>query len=218
MIRKFLLLLCIVVAAKGNAQTLIPFEFISEEENRFIKENDSCKFYASSGDSSDVVSLNEEANYYKLLNKAKKVIAEGSYIAEGEKYLQTGKWIERYDNGKPKITGCYRRNKPIGTWQEFHPSGKVKIIANYALIINERGSTTYCLSGSWQEYYPDGKLKVNGYYSSTEMKAADTITVDDPITDQKVMKISARSEYNPVKVGTWEYYTETGELDKTEEF
>src|SRR4051812_38832184 len=112
MTRRILLLCMVLFSIKGSGQTLIPFEFISEEENHLISENDSVKFYVSAGDSSQIVCLNEEGLSYKLMNKAKVVLAEGSFIIEGEKYLQTGKWIERYDNGKTKVTGCYRRNKP----------------------------------------------------------------------------------------------------------
>ncbi|MCW3123809.1 MAG: hypothetical protein JWQ38_3301, partial [Flavipsychrobacter sp.] len=71
-----LLALCLTTI-HATAQALIPFEFISEEENRFIKENDSCRFYAAIGDS-NIVSLNEEGFYYKLLDKAQKVLAEGA--------------------------------------------------------------------------------------------------------------------------------------------
>src|ERR1017187_5667090 len=146
MITRFILFLTLfLIAGQLNAQQLIPFEYTSEEENTLIKENDSFKYYVSSGDTSNIVGLSEENNFYKLLNKSRKVIAEGSYIMDGEKYLQTGKWIERFDNGKVKLTGAYRRNKPIGTWQEFYNTGKVKTIYNFAIVVNERGLTNYCL-------------------------------------------------------------------------
>ena len=219
MSRIIIFLFCVVLtAARAQGQTLIPFEFTSEEDNRFVKENDSCRCYVSSGDSSMTVCLNEENLFYKLVNHAQKTVAEGSYILEGEKYLQTGKWIEKYDNGRPKIVGCYRRNKPIGTWQEFYANGKVKTIYNYTIMVNEKGSTSFCLSGTWQEFYPDGKVKVNGYYLASETKVTDTLIVEDPITEQKVMKLTARTECKPVKTGTWEYYNENGELDKKDEF
>lgn len=205
------------ITIKGHTQELISFEFASEEENRFLRENDSCKFYIASSDTALIVSLNEEASYYKLINKAEKVVAEGGYILENDKYLQAGKWTERYDNGKIKLTGYYRRNKPIGTWQSFYPTGKLKAVYNYTIIVNEKGGTNYCLSGTWQEYYPDGKLKVNGVYIASEAKATDTIEVEDPVTDQKILKVVSKVEYKPVKTGTWEYYSSSGELDKKEE-
>jgi antitoxin component YwqK of YwqJK toxin-antitoxin module len=209
-------LCCTVLHTSG--QTLIPFEFISEEENRFLKENDSVRFYVSLGDTSNVVCLNEEASYYKLLDKNRKVIAEGSYVTEGDKFLQTGKWVERYSNGKLKNTGYYLRDKPSGTWQEYYENGKLKTIANYTIIGSSHGSSSYCLSGSWQEFYQDGKLKVNGYYSANETKVKDTLIVEDPITEQKVSKVTTRAVYTPARSGTWEYYSESGELDKKEEF
>jgi antitoxin component YwqK of YwqJK toxin-antitoxin module len=213
------ILLCfLLLPGYAGAQLLIPFEFYSEEENRFLKETDSFKCYVSGGDTTQTVCLNEDAGYYKLLNKGQKVLAEGSYIVEGEKYLQTGKWRELFDNGNMKITGAYQRNKPIGTWQEYYLNGKVKAIYNFTIVVNEEGVINYCLSGSWQEFYPNGKPKVIGYYTMNEKRARDTVTVEDPITEQKVIKTVARLRYLPAKTGVWEYYSENGELDKQENF
>ncbi len=218
MIKYILVLLSVLSIVPAPAQSLIPFAFLTEDDNKLIRENDSVKFYeASGGDSSYMVSLNEEASYYKLLNKEHKVIAEGAYIVEGDKYLQDGKWIERYETGKIKKEGYFHRNDPIGTWQEFYPNGKLKIVSNYGAI-NDFNEIRTCLSGTYQEYYPSGKLKVNGFYSGKIVTKTDTIILTDPVTDQKVIKTPQHTALEPQKAGHWEYYTETGELDKKEDF
>ena len=217
MIKYILVIFCLLPVVPVAAQSLIPFAFLSEDDNKLIRENDSVKFYeASGGDTSYVVSLNEEASYYKLLNKEHKVVAEGTYIAEGDKYLQDGKWIERYETGKLKKEGSFHRNMPMGTWQEFYPGGKLKVVSNYA-VVTVHGDMITCLSGTYQEYYANGKLKVSGFYSSDLMSRQDTMIITDPVDDKKVMKLAERKELVPEKTGHWEYYTETGELDKKED-
>jgi len=206
------------ISGQVLAQALIPFEFTSEEDNKLLKENDSVKFYEASGDSSNMVSLNEESLYYKLLSKDYKVLAEGAYITEGEKFIQDGKWVARYENGKPKITGAYRKNLPIGTWHEYFSNGKLQLVTNYAIITGEHGETFYCMSGTYQEYYENGKIKTSGYYAAGIIKVADTIYVTDPVSEKTVVKYNSHGEYYPEKTGHWEYYTESGELDKKEDF
>ena len=213
-----LLLLSVLVLSQYHclAQVAIPFEFTSEDENRLIKETDSVKYYVASGDTTNEVSLNEETSIYRLINKNHKVIAEGQYILEGEKYLQTGKWTERFDNGKIKAAGYFLRSRPVGTWQEFFANGKISIISNYA-ILSDGLETSSCMSGTYQEFYQSGKLKVSGLYSAKRFVAHDTITVQDPVTNAETIKIVTHGSYVPEKAGHWEYYSENGELDKGEE-
>ena len=207
-----------VINGRAGAQSLIPFEFTSEEENKLVKENDSAKFYVSSGDINNIVCIEEESSYYKLLNKDNKVLAEGAFITEGEKFLQDGKWVARYENGKPKITGAYRKNLPVGTWHEYYSNGKLKLVTNYALITTEHGEIFYCLAGTYQEFYESGKVKTNGYYTAAITSVADTMYVTDPVSEKTVVKYNSHNEYYPEKTGHWEYYTESGELDKKEDF
>jgi antitoxin component YwqK of YwqJK toxin-antitoxin module len=214
---RFLFLLILLLRVNGvYCQVTIPFEFISEEENHLIKENDSVKFFIASGDSANTVSINEEASYYKLFNRDRRVIAEGPFIAEGDKYLQDGKWTAYFNNGKIKVIGYYKRNMPVGTWQEFYSSGKPKVISNYAIFIDRELIT--CMSGSYQEYYPTGKLKVSGFYAAEAHKTADTLLVEDPVSGETKKVVQKHNDLKPVKTGRWEYYTEEGELDKKEEF
>jgi len=215
----FLLAICIAfTTCRVCAQQFIPFEFTSEEENKLIKETDSLKFYVASGDNSNTVCIDEESAFYKLLNKESKVIAEGAFITDGDKFLQDGKWTARYDNGKLKLVGNYRKNVPIGTWKEFYSNGKLKQITNYAIIAGEHGDFVSCLSGTYEEYFENGKLKTSGFYSALLTGVPDTMYVDDPVSGKTVVKYVQHNEYRPEKTGHWEYYTEDGELDKKEDF
>lgn len=198
------------------AQSLISFEFTSEDENPLIKENDSFKYYIASGDTANTVCLSEEMSLYRLLNKDRKVIAEGNYSLQGDKYQQEGKWTEWYNSGKLKRTGYYMSGLPVGTWQEFYSNGKPKFISNYGIFIS-KGETYSCLSGSYQEFYQNGKLKVNGLYSAEIKTVHDTVSVTDPVTGHEVKKDMARKVLTPGKAGKWEYYDENGELDKKED-
>ncbi len=214
----FILIFCIT--AKTFAQPAfsadIPFEFTSEEDNRLVKENDSLKYYEATGDSSHIVCIDEDASYYKLLGKDHKLIAEGSFTLAGEKYLQVGKWVEHFSNGKTKITGYYEKSNPVGTWQEFYNTGKLKTVCNYA-IIGDKGVNSSCISGTYQEFYPGGKLKVSGFYSAVSQITTDTLTIEDPVEEKKIYKLQTHNIYVPEKIGRWEYYNESGELEKKED-
>ena len=202
---------------KAFSQATIPFAFTSEEDNRLIKENDSFKYYVASGDTSRMVCIDEEGSYYKLLSKDGKLIAEGAFLSESDKYLQTGRWTERYPNGKVKITGYYLRSKPVGTWQEFYSRGKPKTLSNYAIIEDERGFKSSCLSGTYQEYHQNGKLKLNGLYVAVFAKVNDTLEIEDPITGLKTYQYGQHASYRSDKAGQWERYDENGDLEKKED-
>lgn len=211
------ILICIIVTINTNAQVSISFDFSSEEDNRLIKENDSVKFYVASGDTNNIVCINEETSYYRLLNKDNRVIAEGAFVMEGDKYLQEGKWIENYESGKLKLTGSFKKNKPIGCWTEYYQNGKVKNISNYAIITDADGLIS-CLSGTYQEFYKTGQIKVSGFYAAELFKIKDTLNVDDPVSGKTVAKIRTHNALKSEKFGHWEYYTETGELDKKQDY
>lgn len=216
--RKILLSITIImVSFSSKAQSLIPFAFTSEDDNRFIKENDSFKCYVATGDTAFMVCISDEPSYYKLLNREGRIVSEGAYTIEGDKYLQEGKWTARYESGKPKLTGYYHKGNPVGTWEEYYGSGKLKKVFNYGLF-TENGEVFSCLSGSYQEYYQSGKMKINGFYAGNVTAAYDTVTVTDPETGKDVYKTIPRKKLISQKAGQWEYYTEEGELDKKQEF
>jgi len=218
MTRLLLLILLFAIASRAHAQdNPIPFLFTSEDDNRLIKENDSLKYYTASGDSANPVVINEEAAWYKLLNKEHRLIAEGAYIADGDKYLQEGRWVEKFDNGKVKLAGYYHKNIPIGTWEEYYSTGKIKTVSNYGAFINRKGIVS-CRSGSYQEYYQSGKLKVNGFYAANFVTYSDTMTIEDPITGNSVIKVQQDNRLHAEKTGHWEYYDENGEPEKNEDY
>ncbi len=206
------------VVSKINAQVLIPIKFVSEEDNRLLKENDTLRYYVASGDSINVVAINEELLNYKLVNKRNKlkVVAEGGIIPDGDSYLQHGHWRQFYSNGSAEITGSYLRGKPVGSWETYYQDGRVKTAAHYALITDKDGTNT-CMSGEYREYYANGKLKTLGYYTADRNRYQDTLQVEDPLTGSKLVKTLYKSSYTPRKTGFWEYYTEEGELEKKED-
>jgi antitoxin component YwqK of YwqJK toxin-antitoxin module len=218
MLRIVLFVLLSAVAAGARAQmVLIPLEFTSEDDNKLIKEEDSFRYYKATGDTANIVCLNEDASYYTLLSKDSKVVAEGAYVVEGDKYLQDGKWILNFDNGKIRRTGYYKKGMPIGTWQDYFSTGKLRKISNYG-IFEQDGVQYSSLSGSYQEYHQNGKLKVNGFYAATVSTTYDTIVVNDPVTGAEKQTLMPRKKLVGNRTGQWEYYTETGEAEKKETY
>lgn len=213
-----ILLFCgfLFLSVSASAQVLISFEFTSEDDNRLIRENDSFKCYVATGDSSHMACISEEGSLYRLFNKDHKLIAEGTFITEGDKYLQDGKWIARFENGKVKRTGYYKRNLPVGTWEEYYSTGKIKSIRNYA-ILEDGGELMSCLSGTYQEFYQNGNPKTNGFYVAVLTTVNDTITVNDPVTGQDINKLMPHKKLKANKLGNWETFTETGEPEKAED-
>lgn len=213
-----LLVAFISASSELSAQVLIPLKYVSEEENRLLKENDTLRYFAASGDSLNVVAINEETLYYKLVNKRNKskTVAEGGLVPDGDSYLQHGHWVQYYNNGVAEITGSYWRGKPIGVWETYYQDGKVKTTAHYALITDKDGTNT-CMSGEYRAYYASGRLKTLGYYTADRNRYQDTLQVEDPLTGNKLVKTLYKSVYTPKKAGYWEYYTEEGELEKKED-
>lgn len=213
-----LLTIFILTGSIAHAQVSIPFSFTSEEKNKLIRETDSVKYYTATRDTTRMVSINDETNWYRLLNKKdRSIIAEGGYIVDDDKYYQEGKAISRYPDGAVKLTGFYRHGKQVGLWQAYYPGGQLKTVYNFGIIITESGFSS-CYSGSYQEYYESGKLKANGYYAAKMTELFDTVDVEDPITGEFVHKTILSMSYAAQKTGHWEYYTESGEINKKEDF
>jgi antitoxin component YwqK of YwqJK toxin-antitoxin module len=210
-------ILGMLLPARSSAQALIPFAFTSDDDNKLIKDDDTLKYYEATDDSVHIVCLNEEASYYKLQTRDHKVVAEGEYIADGDKFLQNGRWTAHYDNGKLHIEGAYSRGLPIGTWHEYYASGKPRKTYNFGVFISGDGAAS-CLSGTYEEYYTSGKLKISGYYQGEQSGKGDTVEIADPVSGQVTKKVLSRNNLKPEKTGTWEYFTETGELDRKENF
>ncbi|GAA4465704.1 hypothetical protein GCM10023093_18310 [Nemorincola caseinilytica] len=214
------LLLCTLAAAAlpAAAQELIPFRYRSEDDNKLLTENDSLRYYAAIGDTGAAVAINEELLTYKLVNRRnkKKVIAEGGIVAEGEGYVQHGRCVLYYNNGKVRTSGMYLKGKPAGAWEEFYPDGRRHLSYHYAVLADKDGTYT-CMSGEYNEYYQDGAIKASGLYLADRRRTTDTQTVEDPVTGDKKKSTFSKSVYVPRKIGTWEYYNDAGEVEKKEE-
>ncbi|MES2702976.1 MAG: hypothetical protein V4649_10070 [Bacteroidota bacterium] len=216
--RNLFVIVLVLCAQAAAAQLSIPFGFLSDDKNKFLRENDSVKFYAATGDTSRIVSINEETSWYKLISKKDgTVVAEGSFWPDEERALQDGKAFTRYPSGTIKLSGYYLRGKPVGTWQSYYAGGQLKAVYNYGIINDDNGIST-CYSGLYQEYYENGKLKVNGFYAAKMSEVADTVAVEDPVSGDTVTKVLKRSAYAAAKAGRWEYYNQEGEFTKKDEF
>ncbi len=216
---KFCNVLCVcLLVGSAHAQSVIPFKYTSEEDNRLVKENDSLKYYEATGDPLNVVAINEETMHYQLVvgKDKKKVLAEGDIVGENDNYLQSGRWVQYHPNGRVQLAGNFYRGKPVGTWEENYPDGKVKKVYNFGLISDKDGLIT-CLSGEYREYYNDGNLKVSGYYAADRAKKSETVQVEDPISGKNVNSTISKSVYTARKAGTWEYYTADGEVERKDE-
>jgi hypothetical protein len=204
---------------QSHAQSLIPMKYVSDDDNKLLKETDSLRYYAARGDTSNIITINEETLFYKLVNKRakKRIVAEGGLSPLDDTYLQQGCWIAYHPNGKPQLKGCYHKGKPVGNWQEYYATGTLKSSFHYAIISDKDGINT-CMSGAYTEYYPDGKVKVTGFYAADRTRKRDSVIIEDPVTGATFRKTLSKSVYSPQKTGYWEYFDETGELEKREEF
>lgn len=219
---KYLIVLPLLLAFHSvSAQVEVPISFKSENDNRLIKEDDSGKYYVASGsDTTNIVFLGDANMNYKLFNKDYNLLAEGSFSDNDEEISREGKWTDYYENGNVKNIGYYYKNHPIGTWEKYYPSGKLKSQTTYALLVNSDNSPIYGKSGPYNEYYENGRLKITGLYGLNFAKSTttyDTIYVEDPTTGNKIMKVVSQKKPSSLKFGTWQYYNNEGVLEKKEE-
>jgi antitoxin component YwqK of YwqJK toxin-antitoxin module len=215
-----LLLLCLCATFTVSAQVDLPVFFKSENDNRLIKEDDSGKYYVASGDTSKIVFLDDGAFSYRLYDNEYKLLVEGGFSDNDDELMREHKWTEYYDNGSIKCTGRYYKNHPVGQWEKYYPSGKLKGLVTFAVLVNNDNNPVYGKSGPYSEYYESGQLKVSGLYGLNFMKPVstyDTILVVDPSTNTKITKVTNHKSPSSVKFGTWEYYTSDGTLEKKEE-
>lgn len=216
--RLMLLPALLVMHRATMAQELIPFKYKSEDDNRLINENDSVSLYVGVGDTGIAVTINEELLYAKQVSRRnkKRIISEGSIVAEGDGYVQHGGWILYHTNGKPKLSGSFIKGKPAGAWEEYYTSGKLKKVYHYGVFADKDGTYT-CMSGGYKEFYETGTLKVSGFYLAERHRTSDTQTVEDPVSGERKINTVSRSVYSSKKTGPWEYYTDAGEIEKKEE-
>jgi antitoxin component YwqK of YwqJK toxin-antitoxin module len=146
-----------------------------------------------------------------------------SFIAEVEiyqsQYRKSGLYVENYfaDSNAIRRKGYYLNNKETGLWQEFYKNGKLKL----------QGS---CKPVSYQlnKKYPGKILKIDW-----DIPFDTTFLVDSKITLDSLKKtvwygdslLIPKSQFKSVmvfpseyslKVGEWNYYTESGELFRKE--
>ncbi|HXS38085.1 MAG TPA: hypothetical protein VN721_15385 [Flavipsychrobacter sp.] len=216
--KKLILLVILTGLFKSSfAQVEMPFSFKSDDDNRLIKEEDSGSYYVATGDTTNIVFIGEDESIYRLFNIDNKLLCEGNFSTEGDRYLHEGKWTEYYTNGKIKTTGYYHKDNPVGLWQSFYSNGQLKRTCTYTLIENK--GTYYCMTGLYQDYFENGQVRISGLYKAIiDENSRDTVYSEDPVTGKSIPKIDIGHRPWPQKFGMWEYYDEKGALVKKENF
>ncbi|MHC4954984.1 MAG: toxin-antitoxin system YwqK family antitoxin [Planctomycetota bacterium] len=61
--------------------------------------------------------------------------------------LKNGEYVERWPNGKTKISGAYKHGRRDGQWTWYYESGKVKETVRYIQERKQGKAETFCKSG-----------------------------------------------------------------------
>lgn len=192
------------------AQKEITFPFTSEDDNRLISETDSGKYYVADGDTTNIVFINDDGTSCRVMNGEHHIICMGDLSGSQDQYLQEGKWVEYYPDGKIKSTGYYYQGKPMGLWQHYYSNGRLKSEYSYA-VVSENENNSSCLNGVYKEYYKSGALKTLGFYKANmDGTTNDTIIVKDPMTGDNKMVVQKTKVAHAEKIGSWVSYPENG--------
>ena len=215
----------------GNIITLFKFRHdimvVKERINRYNKQGEkygSWKEFYLSG------KLKKESYYKKgFLNGYVKSYSERGKALSSDRYVNGKLYIEKintktkldfrkeyHDNGKIKISGAFRKNKPVGVHREFSTKGKVTATKTYSSrgwvmadgIVDKKGKR----QGIWKYYFKSGKRKVIGRYKNGRR-----------IGDWKFYYENGQEEqsgtYNSKgrPEGFWKWYFENGNMLREEE-
>jgi len=128
---------------------------------------------------------------YTLYYPKYKKAKEGTYINN----KMFGIWRFYYPNGNMKDSGFMKEDKLIGVWKTWYEDGTLMAEYNYADSISPIQTTLSqynehisIRSGPFKSWYQNGKEEAKGIFQ------------------------------NNIKVGTWEWYHENGNLATTEEY
>lgn len=169
-------------------------------------------------DESKMVYFSKQKKLYRLLDDKYNIIEQGSVepVAK-ETYGRTGQWTSYHSNGRVKATGRYYKDKPVGLWKKYYPSGQLMTLITYAIM--EMNETAYYEPmGTYQEYYENGQLKTDGLYKAVfDTAISDAVAIQDPKTGNVTVSSSKGKVPHFIQAGTWYYYKENGEVLRTEE-
>lgn len=166
-------------------------------------------------DAQRIIFLSSRDSTYQVYSKAYELQEQGHYtMTAADSIGRQGLCTELYASGKVKSIGNYTRNRPVGEWNRYYPSGK--LMANYSIKVVSKDLFNY--SGIYNEYYENGQTKVKGNYAMTpneDSTLEDTFKLLSPSTGEQWARLLAKFSD---KVGIWYYYSEKGEQLKEEEY
>ena len=166
-------------------------------------------------DAQRLIFLSSRDSTYQVYSKAYELQEQGHYtMISPDSIGRQGLCTELYPMGKVKSIGNYIRNKPVGEWNRYYPSGK--LMANYSIKLVSKNLFNY--AGIYNEYYENGQSKVKGNYAMTpneDSTLEDTFKLLSPSTGEQWTRLLAKFSD---KVGIWYYYNEKGEQIKEEEY
>lgn len=194
----------------------MPFYGYSFNDESTISKDTLGFYIIPISDTNKLVFISKDYNNYKLYNKS-----SGNLLVEGglggriyvDYVKRFEKWVEYYESGHMKASGFYYENNPVGLWVHYYENGQLKELYSIALIETD-SSSSYCKVGTYQKYFANGQIEVDGLYKAQ-------------IDTHYVKKISVNTGHNVVemeigpvskKFGIWNFYNESGHLEKREEF
>lgn len=166
-------------------------------------------------DAQRLIFFSTHDSIYQVYSKAYELQEQGHYTMTAPDSIgRHGLCTELYSTGKVKAIGNYIRNKPVGEWNRYYPSGK--LMANYTIKIVSKNLFNY--SGVYNEYYENGQARVKGNYAmapNEDSTLEDTFKLLSPSTGEQWTRLLTKFSD---KVGIWYYYNEKGEQTGEEEY
>lgn len=124
------------------------------------------------------------------------------------KYVRCGYYAEFDLQGNKILEGQYKAVDSLPCKECYEWSSNGNIIAYDYTDAREQKT------GEWKSFYPNGILKERGFYSATVHEFYGTQSPRQPQNHPE----NVYSEIEYLKTGTWEYFNESGQLEKTIEY
>ena len=215
--RLFILILSLGFASKAHSQIDedIPFVgYFGGYGKDIILMNDSVGYlFIPFIDTNIVVFISKKYTDYKMYDRNSRLILEGDVGGRiyRDYFKRFGKWTAYYpETGKPKVTGYYYADLPIGLWSYFYPNGQLKKTFTVSQVWSDSMYQT-CKVGFYEEYYESGSVKITGFYK---------IVADSTEYDFNLGGFKSRDVKTAVSkpFGIWQYFKVDGKLDRKEEY
>jgi antitoxin component YwqK of YwqJK toxin-antitoxin module len=98
-------------------------------EQPFKKDADGIYYHY---DAQRIIFLSSKDSTYQVYSKQYELQEQGFYtMTAGDSIGRHGLCTDLYSYGKVKAVGNYYKNKPVGEWNRYYPSGR--LMANYTI-------------------------------------------------------------------------------------